>query len=108
VSNWGTPVELTGSAASRLKAELFKRGVLPLGVNMRCTSPGRMSLSVRVEDEMILREALEALGAAAPPASGDSQLSWINGENIAWLGEGRTIPIMPEISPGSLESGEIY
>jgi len=33
-----------------------------------------MSLSVRVEDEMILREALEALGAAAPPASGDSQL----------------------------------
>jgi SNF2 family DNA or RNA helicase len=74
VSNWGTPVELTGSAASRLKAELFKRGVLPLGVNMRCTSPGRMSLSVRVEDEMILREALEAMGAAAPPASGDSQL----------------------------------
>ena len=74
MSNWGTPAELTGSAASRLKAELFKRGVLPLNVNMRCTSPGRMSLSVRVEDEMILREALEALGAAAPPASGDSQL----------------------------------
>ena len=74
MSNWGTLVELTGSAASRLKAELFKRGVLPLNVNMRCTGPGRMALSVRVEDEMILREALEALGAAAPPASGDSQL----------------------------------
>ena len=33
-----------------------------------------MSLSVRVEDEMILREASETLGAAVPPASGGSQL----------------------------------
>ena len=74
MNSWGTPVELTGSAASRLKSELFKRGVLPLNVNLRCTSPGKMSLSVRVEDEMILREALEAMGAATPPASADSQL----------------------------------
>ena len=74
MNSWGVPVELAGSAASRLKAELFKRGVLPLNVNLRYTSPGRMSLSVRGEDEMILREAMESMGASAPLPSADIQL----------------------------------
>jgi len=62
VSTWSTAIELAGSVASRLKSELLKRGILPTNIILRCTTPGKMEIAVRVDDEMIMRDALEAIG----------------------------------------------
>ncbi len=74
MSSWGQSVELSGASASKLKSELLKRGVLPLNLSLRRVGPGRMSISVRPNDEMILREALTATGGPTSATSPESQL----------------------------------
>ena len=79
MSTWCTAIELTGSVASRLKSELLKRGILPTNINLRCTTPGKMAIAVRVDDEMIMREALDATGTLTLSESKEIQflkLKW--------------------------------
>jgi SNF2 family DNA or RNA helicase len=74
VSTWGIAIELAGSVASRLKSELLKRGVLPTNINLRSTTPGKIAIAVRIDDEMVMRDALEAMGTSTLPESEEIQV----------------------------------
>ncbi len=86
MSTWSQPVSLPATTASKLKAELIRRGVPASQICQTFMSKGVLALAVRHGDSMILAEALASIGSnvsSAAPEAAALTLQW-NAHRAAW------------------------